>query len=83
MILLEQSLKGFLILAHNDDSLQYELFNRYTSDESAMLSECLKDVFDKEHYFQKDWTLGMPHFVPLQVDQTSSSQTESVLNDPY
>ena len=65
------------------EAIQYELFNRYTSDESAMLSECLKDVFDKDHYFQKDWTLGMPHFVPLQVDQTSSSQTESVLNDSY
>jgi cobaltochelatase CobS len=59
------------------EAVEYELFNRYTDDEVSLLKECIKDVFDQSFYFQNEWKLGMPHFVPQEIDQTSTTPSTS------
>lgn len=51
------------------EAFEYEIFSRYHEDESSILIEYVKDIFNEEFYLKKDWTLGMPHFVPLQTEQ--------------
>jgi MoxR-like ATPase len=50
------------------EAFDYEIFSRYDKEESKILVEMVKDVFQREHYLTKKWTLGMEHAVSLQTD---------------
>lgn len=52
-----------------EDALTYEILNRYHSDESDLLLEYAKDIFDYNHYFKGNWRLGMAHHSPLDTVQ--------------
>jgi hypothetical protein len=54
-----------------EDALTYEILNRYHEDESAMLLEYAKDIFDYTHYFKGNWKCGMPHHVPQATVQSN------------
>lgn len=55
------------------ESFEYEIFSRYDKEESKILVEMLKDVFQKDHYLTKKWTLGMDHAVLLQTDGVANT----------
>ena len=46
-----------------NDSFNYELFSRFSSEEIMILSECIRDIFDHFHYLENNWKLGQPHHV--------------------
>lgn len=60
------------------EAFEYEIFSRYHEDESSILIEYVKDVFNEEFYLKKNWTLGMTHFVPLQTEQEKNSDSVAI-----
>jgi cobaltochelatase CobS len=63
------------------EAFEYEIFSRYDKEESKLLVELVRDVFAKEHYLSKKWTLGMDHPNTLQADgnfvvDTSAPKTD-------
>lgn len=59
-----------------EDALTYEILNRYHEDESSMLLEYAKDIFDYNHYFKGNWKIEMPHHVPQQTVQSPINNTD-------
>jgi MoxR-like ATPase len=59
-----------------NDSFNYELFSRFSSEEVMILSECIRDIFDHFHYLENNWKLGQPHHVPLATIQNPNLPPE-------
>jgi MoxR-like ATPase len=58
------------------DSFKYEVFSRFNSEEIMILSECIRDIFDYNHYFESDWNLGKPHHLPQVTIQNPNQPPE-------
>ena len=59
-----------------NDSFNYELFSRFNSEEVMILSECIRDIFDYNHYLEKEWRLGNPHHIPMATIQNPNEPPE-------
>lgn len=55
------------------EAFEYEIFSRYDKEESKILVEMLKDVFQKDHYLTKKWTLGMDHPTVMSADTNATT----------
>ena len=63
-----------------NDSIQYEILNRYHEEEVNIITEYINDVFDNTFYIKGNWKLGMDHFKPQQTVE-GNVQTDNSMKD--
>ena len=63
-----------------NDSIQYEILNRYHEEEVNIITEYINDVFDNTFYIKGNWKLGMDHFKPQQAVE-GNVQTDNSMKD--